>query len=89
MELINRATPPNADSKPTGLTSYTSLITRRVRMEGFIVLDYRSEWPSAISTMSKLMDEGKLKTRFTVVEGVERAPEVMGMLFSGETVGKT
>ena len=58
-------------------------------MEGFIVLDFRSRWADALAHMARLLAEAKLKTRFTVVDGVENAPKAMGMLFSGGNVGKT
>ena len=38
--------------------------------------------------MAKLAAEGKLKAEETVVDGFERLPEALNMLFAGENRGK-
>ena len=60
----------------------------RAKIEGFVVFDYVQRWPEAKAKMAEWIAEGKLKPRFTVVEGLEKAPEALGMLFTGGNVGK-
>ncbi|KAH9846673.1 alcohol dehydrogenase [Lenzites betulinus] len=74
--------------KPKGLTRYANLISQRARMEGFIVLDYRSRWGDAIKELAAWLEEGSLKRRFHVVKGLENAPDALNLLFSGGNTGK-
>ncbi len=71
-----------------GLKNYFAVITKRLRMEGMIVIDYMKEFPSAIMEMAQWMKEGKLQTREQIEEGIEHFPEVFLKLFSGDKMGK-
>ena len=57
-------------------------------MEGFIVFDYASQYNKATEDMSKWIKEGKLKSRETVVHGIENAPDALVKLFKGDNTGK-
>jgi hypothetical protein len=71
-----------------GPPNYANLISRRGRMEGFIILDYVSRFMEGAMALGGLLAEGKLKHRTTVVEGLENAPEALRRLFSGDHDGK-
>jgi NADPH-dependent curcumin reductase CurA len=71
-----------------GPANYLSLITRRGRMEGFIVLDYYDRATEAIPVLYGWVTEGKLKYRTDVVHGLENAPAALARLFKGENQGK-
>lgn len=71
-----------------GPANYTTLITRRGRMEGFIILDYLDRFPEAQLAMLTWLSEGAISHHEHVVEGLERAPEALGLLFSGGNTGK-
>jgi len=64
------------------------VLMKRLRVEGFIVLDYLPRFPEAIGQLAEWMRAGTLVHRETVVEGLERAPEALNMLFDGANVGK-
>ncbi|GJE88685.1 NADP-dependent oxidoreductase [Phanerochaete sordida] len=76
------------NSKPKGLTTYLNLISQRARLEGFLVLDYASQFSKARQELSKMIQEGSLKRQFHVVEGIEKCPEALPLLFSGGNIGK-
>jgi NADPH-dependent curcumin reductase CurA len=57
-------------------------------VEGFLVLDYASRFTEAATQLGKWKMMGKLKDRQTVVEGLEKAPDAINMLFSGGNIGK-
>jgi len=77
------------DSIPTaGPRNYLSLLVRRGRMEGFIVLDYFPRSAEAVEALSGWVREGKLKERFDVQHGLENAPGALARLFKGENQGK-
>lgn len=71
-----------------GPANYMNLVTRRGRMQGFIVLDYEARYPEAIAALAGWLGEGKLKQKEDVVEGLENAPRTLRRLFIGENFGK-
>jgi hypothetical protein len=75
-------------SKPTGISAYLNLISQRAKMEGFIVFDYADRYPEALINLSKWISEGRITRKFHIVEGLEKAPESLPLLFSGGNTGK-
>lgn len=71
-----------------GPPNYLNLISRRARMEGFIVIDYVDRFMEGAMALAGLVAEGKLKHKTHVVEGLERAPEALHRLFTGDHDGK-
>ena len=78
----------NKMTSMSGPSNYMSLLVNRARMEGFVVIDYMSRAPEAISEMAGWIAEGKLVAREDVVEGFESFPHALQKLFRGENVGK-
>jgi len=76
------------NQKPKGLTAYMNLISQRAKLEGFLVSDYAKEYPKAQKELAGWLQEGKLKRKFHVVQGLEKAPETLPLLFSGGNTGK-
>lgn len=73
---------------PAGPENYFNLIFMRATMQGFIVLDWMSEYPMARRRMAAWIREGRIRTREDVQEGFENAPRTLMRLFAGENVGK-
>jgi NADPH-dependent curcumin reductase CurA len=71
-----------------GPTNFPRLLMHRVCVQGFIVLDYLPRYPDATAKLAQWAAEGKIKHRDTIVEGLEKAPDAVNMLFEGENVGK-
>jgi NADPH-dependent curcumin reductase len=65
------------------------IIVKRLQVQGFLILDYVSRFTEAATELGKWKMMGKLKDRQTVVEGLEKAPEAINMLFTGANIGKT
>jgi NADPH-dependent curcumin reductase CurA len=78
----------NATEPPRPPRNFFRFIAQRVRLQGFIVFDYLERYPEATAKLAQLAAEGKIKHRDTVVEGLEKAPEAVNMLFEGENYGK-
>jgi len=77
------------DARPaSGPASYLNLVSRRGRMEGFIVLDYLARSGEAVTALSGWLREGKLKDRVDVMEGLENAPAALRRIFEGRNSGK-
>jgi NADPH-dependent curcumin reductase CurA len=70
------------------LASFGTVLVKRLRVEGFIVLDYVSRFMEAATQLGQWKMFGKIKDRETVVEGLEKAPEAINMLFTGGNSGK-
>ena len=78
----------NDDGPPTGPSNYLTLLVRRGRMEGFIILDYLDRFGAAQMEMAGWIAEGKIKSSEHIVEGLEKAPEALNLLFTGGNTGK-
>ena len=75
-------------SQAYGLKNYFALITRRARMEGFLVLDYLPRAAEAQADLLTWVLEGKLQHTVHVVEGLEHSVEALNLLFTGGNTGK-
>ena len=78
----------NATAPVPGPYNFVNILTKRARVEGFIVLDYASRSHEAFADLGKWLAEGKIKYRVDVVEGLENAPRALNRLFSGANQGK-
>ncbi|MFN3674342.1 MAG: NADP-dependent oxidoreductase [Sphingomonas pseudosanguinis] len=75
------------DAKPTSLKYLARLIGNRVRIQGFIVSDFKDH-EGFYRDMGAMLSEGKLKREETVFEGLDKTPEAFLALFSGGNKGK-
>ncbi|MCP3139104.1 NADP-dependent oxidoreductase [Pyxidicoccus xibeiensis] len=71
-----------------GLKNTPYLITHRLRMEGFVVLDYAERFPQARAELRQWLADGTLRHREHVVEGLDAAPAAFAGLFRGENFGR-
>jgi NADPH-dependent curcumin reductase CurA len=78
----------NSTDPPPGPRAFGNLLVQRARAEGFIILDHLDRAPEAIGEISGWIKEGKLMPLETVVEGFDRLPSAVNMLFEGANVGK-
>jgi NADPH-dependent curcumin reductase CurA len=70
------------------LASFGTVLIKRLRVQGFILLDYVPRFMEAATELGKWKMFGKLKDRETIVEGLEKAPDAINMLFTGANIGK-
>jgi NADPH-dependent curcumin reductase len=78
----------NEKSRPPGPRNIFNLIIKRGRMEGFLVLDYVDRFLEAQIDMVGWLAEGAVKHAEHLVDGLERAPEALNLLFTGGNTGK-
>lgn len=78
----------NAAGQPEGIKNYLTLIAQRAKIEGFIVFDYQNRFAEGEADMAKWINEGKLKRKYQIEEGLEQCPQHLGLLFSGGNTGK-
>jgi NADPH-dependent curcumin reductase CurA len=65
------------------------LIVYRTRMEGFLVSDYAHRFGEALPRLAQWLQDGKLRYREDVVDGIENAPRAFIGMLNGENRGKT
>jgi NADPH-dependent curcumin reductase CurA len=71
-----------------GPSNYLSLLINRATMRGFIVFDFAARYSEAARDMAAWIASGQLKSREHIVQGLEKFPEALLMLYSGENFGK-
>jgi NADPH-dependent curcumin reductase CurA len=64
------------------------VVTKRLRIEGFIISDHMSRFGEFHEAVSGWVGEGRVQYRETVIEGIENAPRAFLGLLRGENVGK-
>ncbi len=70
------------------MASFANVLVKRLRVQGFILIDYSSRFMEAATQLGQWKMFGKLKGRETIVEGLEKAPDAINMLFTGGNTGK-
>jgi NADPH-dependent curcumin reductase CurA len=71
-----------------GPSNYLSLLVNRARMEGIVVFDYADRYHLGVAAIGKWLKEGNFKSREDVVDGLEKFPDALLMLFTGKNFGK-
>ena len=61
---------------------------KRLRVQGFLILDYFSQSHIAIKDIGQWLQQGKIKYALEIVEGLENAPKALQKLFDGDKKGK-
>jgi NADPH-dependent curcumin reductase CurA len=63
-------------------------VTRRLTMRGFIVLDHAREMKAFAAEVAPLVAAGTLRSRETIVDGLDEAPQAFLGMLRGANVGK-
>lgn len=78
----------NDETPRPGPSNLMLLTTRRLRMEGFIVLDYLDRAEEAIADLTEWVMAGDIAWREDIQEGFDNVPATLQRLFSGANTGK-
>ncbi|MDP1520977.1 NADP-dependent oxidoreductase [Porticoccus litoralis] len=78
----------NATEPVPGPYNYDLILMHRLKIQGFIILDYMDRYPEALEALSGWMKEGKLKARLDVTDGLENALQAVKKLYTGDNMGK-
>lgn len=78
----------NNEELSPGPSNLRNLITRRVRMEGFIVIDYMDQFEKCMADLGEWEAGGKLTYREDMQTGFDNIPATLLRLFRGENTGK-
>ena len=82
----------NLEKLPAGVDRTPALLSavlrRRIRIQGFIIFDHNDRFPAFQRDMSTWVQEGKVRYREQLIEGLENAPRGLMGLLQGENFGK-
>ncbi|MFT5799267.1 MAG: NADPH-dependent curcumin reductase CurA [Candidatus Azotimanducaceae bacterium] len=76
-------------ANPTGPRNLPgALVVKRLRMEGFIVMDFADDDTKAIRALQTWVSNGQIKVTEDIVDGLENAPTALIGLLAGDNKGK-
>jgi len=78
----------NSTEPVPGPYNYGLILMHRLKIQGFIILDYLDRFAEANAAIIKWMSEGKIKIRLDVSDGLESAVKSVKKLYTGENTGK-
>jgi NADPH-dependent curcumin reductase CurA len=77
------------DERPEpGPRNLQFVVTKRLRVQGFIVSDHYDRFPAFIAEAGPWVAAGRLQYRETVLDGIENVPAAFAGLFRGDNTGK-
>jgi NADPH-dependent curcumin reductase len=79
----------NVNGAMRGPANYMSLLVKHASMTGFVFSDYLDRLPEAAQALGGWVASGELSSREDIAEGgIEKFPDTLLRLFSGENTGK-
>ncbi len=78
----------NATEPQAGPRNLFLIVTKRLRMEGFIISDHNDRMSAFLAEVAPWVRDGRVRYRETVVDGLENAPAAFIGLLAGENIGK-
>ena len=76
-------------TNPTGPRNLPGVVVvKRLKMEGFIVMDFALDDAKATRALQAWVAQGKIKVTEDIVEGLENAPQALIGLLNGDNTGK-
>jgi NADPH-dependent curcumin reductase len=70
------------------LASFGQIIIKRLRVQGFLIMDYSKKFSEAAQTIGLWKMSNKIKDKQTLLKGLDQAPRAINMLFNGGNTGK-
>ncbi len=64
------------------------LLVKQARAEGFLVFQFLERYPEGLRQMAQWIQEGKLKYKEDIEEGIENTPRAFMAMLRGQNVGK-
>ena len=78
----------NATEPVPGPSNLALVISKRLKIQGFIATDYASKVKEMVSDFTQWYNSGQLKYRVDIVRGLEAAPTAINKFFDGSNKGK-
>ena len=78
----------NSSEPVPGPSNLGLLIGKRLKMQGFLVSDYRASTAEFYQEMGAWISAGAIRAEETIIDGIASAPDAFIGLFTGENMGK-
>ena len=78
----------NATEPPVGPSNLGLVVSKRLTLRGFIIVDHQNRMPDMIADVSGWLSDGQLTHAETVVDGLDHAPGAFIGLLRGDNTGK-
>ena len=78
----------NSTQPPPGPRNLALAVTKRLTLRGYIIFDHMDRFRDFMSEVGPWLADGRIRTRETVVDGIENAPRAFIGLLHGDNVGK-
>jgi len=78
----------NDESPQPGPRNLSLIVSKRLRVEGFIVLDHLDRFRAFVEEVRPWVRDGKIVYRETIVDGIDNLPSAFAGLFRGANIGK-
>lgn len=75
-------------TQPRGWRETVLMTTRRLKIQGYIVFDFRADFPEAIGEIAGWIRSGDLVNSPTIIDDVEHAAEAFVSLFRDDAPGR-
>ena len=77
------------DERPSpGPRNMSFVVTKRLRVQGFLVIDHFDKFLPFLADVGPLVAAGRIECRETVLDGIENVPAAFAGLFHGHNTGK-
>ncbi len=64
------------------------MIVKQAKVQGFLVSGYAERFPEALEQLAAWLQQGKLKYREDIAQGIEAAPQAFIGMLQGKNQGK-
>jgi hypothetical protein len=78
----------NAAEPPPGPRNLPLIVTKRLTMRGFIIIDHSDRHSEFVREMSGWLKDGSIKHQETVIDGIDNAVDAFLGMLNGANVGK-
>ncbi len=76
------------DPPPAGPRVERTMLTKRARMQGFVIFDYAARYAEALAALEPWVRDGRIRYREEILDGIEHAPDAIAGLYRGDNLGK-
>lgn len=79
----------SSNPKDLTLKNYFKVVSMRIKIQGFVVMDFADKWVEARREMAEWKEQGKLKSVVDIVDGgLDKVDETLVKLYTGYNTGK-
>lgn len=78
----------NVEGEAYGIKNTRLIFDKKLRLQGFLLSDYRELWGQARAELEELVASGHLRYRETIAKGIENAPGAFIGMLQGHNIGK-